>query len=408
LSYTVTKAHGQDAPEPETAEAGALKYNPALRSMSSIVVKMLREQTLSDPAAFDKYVNEYVLPQFVDSKNQLALPKVRKNLRVMFLAGKSGAPYERLNKLVLRQMGLFIKGSYSPTIKYNAMLVIADLNEVEADPRTPAKPLPSTLPILLKTISSQQPDMIRIAALVGLERHAESNAFFPLAPEAKTGIIKMALAQLNQQQPASRSLDGHIWIRRSAARILGALGEPGPDNSVAIALDGLINDSETPEMLRCTAASAIGQLHFPPAAKINFADLGHHLGWMEIDLGRNELESAKNKGLSPSRRKLKFVVHCGLSGLIGPDGKQGLLLDAASGPHAKPVNELTAKLQSVSKMLDNADLSEEKLAIDMGARLGELERMLPPRTKPGDTPKARATGDKVAEKDGKKAAVAPQ
>ena len=101
---------------------------------------MLNAQKLDQEQLFDDYFKKYFFPQFTSTSpgTHDNLPLLRKNLRSFLTYGKSGPPHEQLNKLTLAAMKNIVEGKYDLAIKYNAMLVIGDLNEIDG----PGKPKP--------------------------------------------------------------------------------------------------------------------------------------------------------------------------------------------------------------------------------------------------------------------------
>ena len=64
-------------------------------------------------------------------------------------------------------------GPYHPAVQVNAMLMIGELNSVEQPPT----PLPEALDAMIAAVQDTKlSDAVRVAALVGIERHVAPRA----------------------------------------------------------------------------------------------------------------------------------------------------------------------------------------------------------------------------------------
>jgi hypothetical protein len=84
-----------------------------------------------------------------------------------------------LNDLTLKYLKKFVTLNLHPAVRYNAMLIIGDLDyktyETTGGLR-PADPMPEALEVLEgELVSPVQIDAVRVAAMIGLARHAELN-----------------------------------------------------------------------------------------------------------------------------------------------------------------------------------------------------------------------------------------
>ena len=275
------------------------------KKLASDIKKMLRDaQPLSadDRTKFDDYFNRYYFLLLKVTKDP---PKFRKDLRTYFAPGKKGPPYDRLNGLTRGMMQKFIAGDFAAPIKYNAVLVLGELNEEEPPPATPPRPWALAQKDLLTLVSSAKaPDAIKVGALVGLGRNAESHRKTPLAAETVAAIIDAALPLVVQNTPPEgRSAAGHEWLRGQAIGVLGALGEVGPNQSVLKALAAIVNDPQGAVKTRAAAARALGKMNYGNA-KTDGRTFAQALDLLLADGCGGELERAQNRSQEPDKRRV--------------------------------------------------------------------------------------------------------
>ena len=110
----------------------------------------LRNGTIaaSEKQTFDDYYNNYLLLQLTKMRGQPALefPTFHKALRIDFAnASRGNAARDRLNELTLA----FMKKVYSSPsqeldfpVRYNALLIITELNERDSPPSPMRRPCP--------------------------------------------------------------------------------------------------------------------------------------------------------------------------------------------------------------------------------------------------------------------------
>lgn len=352
-----------------------------------------------EEAVFDNYFRQYALLEIVAGK-QSELPKARENIGRYFQTGKKGVPYDRLIGLTRDRMLEIMRARLPEVVKVNAMLVLGDLNLNELNPRN-LTPLPSMLPTLLAaatTTSDRVSDSIRVAALVGVHRHAASGK---LPAVAQAEVIRKILPLVAQvAPPPKRSPEGHAWIRASAARVLGALRNPGPNDTVVAALQSAAAEENAPHFMRGHMAEALGDIAYPAGTKIDFTQIAGTLGWVAYDAVRSEVDRFERLGGGsvdvPSRLLLLNRVHASLVGLEGPQGKSGIVKAAAATSHKPRVDAIHASVKALYATVLDAKSDGEGLYKAVMPKLTALEKTLPARgpsrVPAAKTPLANRTG----------------
>ena len=306
--------------------ADSRKYSSApLRDRELIENKLLRNKLkltkdsvargqsdfASNRKALDRYYSKYLFPLMTQTK---AIPRVttdplgdldvhRRTLLMDLKTTKSENFHAYLLKRVYDAMKFVVeKQSYHPAVRYNAMLILGELNQKEEMPlglnRSAPDPLRKTLGFLRdQFLKENQLDSLRVAALVGILRHAELDRLReppsqPLSPAVKLQLAKMLVPLLEKQTaPPNRSVEGHVWMRRRCVEILAALRLPDKSGAVSSAITGVFDEDGAPADLRRTAAEAIGQIELPPKYAGNPAELAAKVVNLVLEVSSQELEN---------------------------------------------------------------------------------------------------------------------
>jgi hypothetical protein len=306
-----------------TAVAQNQKYqelpaHPSLKTWSSVVLpsperreveNMLRGESSLDAGKFDAFFNTAVFPQFTLQENIFSktatkssktnvckLPDMRKDFKTTFykLATNQQAR-DHLNSLTLNVMTKIAGGNFHPLARYNAMMLIAELNEDEAT-EAPYKPALRILDIAAhhKALS----DSVHVAALIGIVRHAKSEDGLDAASKNK---ITENLKQLvnNSKPPAGRSREGHDWMRRRALEGLVAIyvkDGPPKDGSFVSMLGNLLAETDSTMELRAEAAEALLTVNIVAPAKFDSAKMAGDIGQVAVDAYHRELDTSLRLG----------------------------------------------------------------------------------------------------------------
>ncbi len=295
------KTYKQDASDDELQKAAERFKKERTRGN---VQKGLRAQAFAagEEAQFDAYYTEYALPRWTSPANLTSLIDYRKELRGDFLNGKSGPPYDRLLRLTLDYMTKLIGPEYHPAVRYNATVVLGELNVQELAPgaRGLVQPLPAALKILVDAVKNTDSDAVRVAALIGLARHAGLVAAERQArpgaqdpPAWESQIVPMLLDVAKSPPPPGRSPDGHGWIRALAIEVLAALRSLGPNGSVVTTLAAIVADKAAPMMTRCAAARALGTFDYKGFTAQSPSQLAVPLGQLAVEACSAQLRKAR-------------------------------------------------------------------------------------------------------------------
>jgi hypothetical protein len=436
------------------------KETPRLKEAETNVKKVMNgDVKLSEVEAdFDGYYTKFVFAKMTqyDAKSLSKLPGDRRS----FLLNSNNSlrqikipeVHEHLVTLTFNTMKEIATKNYHPAVRYNAMLIIAELNSKEAvtSGAQAALPLPyadARTFMINEFFNPKQLDSVRVAALLGILRHVDVNAYatqqYP--PAVRQALVKQFLpVAVDKKVPTGRDADGHAWMRGRVVEILAALGQAGWDSNILQAMTTIMGDKEEPMSLRYAAATAVGRLNMSGSTGMQGDEVAHRLADLAIESSREQLGvleaeiaaekeklKAQNGGVVPSevrgprpyegrrgagetltlketkqemrltlnQRLLKDRMNKIRLGLTGTDaqsdkndGTLGALSGAKTPPpqqYVKSVRDGILSLRSVADLknpIPNQPVDINVLATEMRKKIGELEMI----AKAGGNPAAPA------------------
>jgi hypothetical protein len=226
---------------------------------------------------FQKFYKDYQFPAFSQLDQLQKLPERRKELLDDMRRARSKEVRDPLLNLIYSGMtNVFMNPKYNvhPAVRYNALLLIGDLNSEEVAPpnRFPTPHRPALGFLVNQYKAPNQSDALRLAALIGIMRHVQLDWTRPpasrLSAAQKQAIADMMLATIEAQNAPSQSTkDGFVWLQRRAMDVLGALGVVGTNDAANKAISALVRNSEADLALRLSAAATLARIPAPDPAK---------------------------------------------------------------------------------------------------------------------------------------------
>ncbi|MBN1910038.1 MAG: hypothetical protein JW818_09890 [Pirellulales bacterium] len=354
---------------------------------------------------FEDYFVKYEIARWTHKENFPQLPKLRRDLHMDLQTTRGGPAHKTLLDLIQKQMLQIIQGNYAPPARFNAMLMLGELDVTPAKTIRSAKPLPAMIPIMLGALDDPKLiDAVRVAALKGLLRHAELG----IAPQDRDNVTKAMLKLATTTVgPSQRNPRGHDWMRCQALECLGKLGSAGPNGQVAKTLLNVLDEAGASLAVRCAAAQAIGDLKLKVSdgfKQADVADMVARLTRLARDVHKEELQKTKddNRALNPAVLKSQFAdIHIALTGTdrVTSHNITGGITPLATALKAEePVNKLREKIKTWLSLLDDKTLTPE-LGRDpgMGPEFGPMG-MPPMGMPPGGMAEGAETPAQVASK----------
>jgi hypothetical protein len=262
------------------------------------------QQSISDPAQrslFRGFFVSYLYPMMTTEEGLKTLGKERQDLLRDLMVAKNPDAHKEVVDFTIPLMAKIVRDKeYRPQARYNAMLILSNLNDVEPNNigTTPTLPEPAkaALPIILEQYQKSDRDEIKLAALLGLARNLEWDNYkqTPMPPAGRNAIIKelTILAEM-KEPPAGREADVHLWMRRRAVEGLAAACITKADAEIAAVVERLLRDETDATSLRLAVAAAMGRMSLQAPAKIDAVATAKELGFLALKACDVELTRAE-------------------------------------------------------------------------------------------------------------------
>lgn len=270
-----------------------------------------------------------ILAQFTHAKSMGDLSTQRLTfVNELSTRCQNDAIYQHIvNNVVLPQMQTFITGNFHPAVKYNAMLIVGQMNQrSNYNPdQTRRVPVPSTtaLSFLVQNVQGGAAnDAILLASWVGVLRHVRMNRLTNHIPGNNQVVIAtQALSLLNQEAVAAgRTPSGQTWLQRRALEVLSAIGRD--NGQILPAIVAIVKDDDAPISLRLSAAKALHYFYYDAQTKVALEDTSNALGLLAIKICRNELARVEAEKEAEAAQAAGGVTDFG-GGMGGMDGGMG-------------------------------------------------------------------------------------
>jgi hypothetical protein len=303
--------------------------------------------SINDPAArllFRDFYLSYLFPMMTTEEGLRTLGKERQDFLRDLANAKNQEAHRELVEITLPAMTKIVQDpAYRPQVRYNAMLIISSLNDVEPNAigTTPTLPEPTkaALRVMLEQFQKADRDEIKIAALLGLSRHLEFDNYkqppsTPMPPAGRAAIVKemVALAEA-KEPPPGRDPSVHLWMRRRAVEGLSMACLTKADADITASLERLLKDESESIPLRLAVATAFGRMSLQAPAKLDPVATAKELGYVALKATDAEVTRAE------AHRKAELEHEARLAGTYsgdislsgGPGGMPGIGRPGMSG-----------------------------------------------------------------------------
>lgn len=373
--------------------ADALNNRQTLNQLTILRTAVLRgQQSLADNRdQFRLYYTGYLFPRMTQYSNpEIDITAIRDEIfsNLRFPNANEAAHAELVNVCLQAARGL-AEGDYHPATRYNAMLIIGELNSVEGAVNVPPQPLSAALDVMLGTLrSAEQIDAVKVAALIGIQRHVQTlkaRQQNELTSDRQQQITQTMLALLNGPPPAGRDPQGHAWIERQAIEILALLGQVGDQDQVFQAFLEAMSSPTNPLFLRCAAAKGLAELTYPGNFSTDSNVVYRQLGLLAYDCCQRELDRVNEWILlnEPAETEEAAVARPGAAGQHSAATDQEIFAAASLRQAHMMRVRLKEQLDNVQLALDqlgdlakNADQRDLRTAVSVavGDALKALDR----------------------------------
>jgi hypothetical protein len=239
---------------PAAAQEAAAKYPTWTKFELSSETRDFRAK-LRDGGGFEAADREFVvrqaLPQLGFESNRASIERVRRRIREAILEEMTDPKaYDTAARAVLEAMLAKARDKATdPLVGVNAMLLVGELRGLDR------RPLPAALPGLVAAAADAGlPIGLRIAAAVGLSRHAETAA----ASGDVAAVVKAVAPALGPMLTAPTPGPAADWLASRALSIMQVLGPPAATKDALAAAAAILADESRPVDVRIRAGLALG------------------------------------------------------------------------------------------------------------------------------------------------------
>ena len=354
-----------------------LSSDDSLAKQAANVQRMLKEGNFTAVAngqdVLRDYYEKYFFPSWTKAANRSKLQQLRSQLIVTELgnyARSGGPPRDALVQIAFNTLSSYVKNDQlDPAVRVSALLAIGELNERERPTgggMQPPVPLASALPVLVSVLKDpQQPDALRLAALVGVERHCAAGIADTNFRDTEV-IPLLAQIAADKNVPAGKDAKVCEWFRVRAIDVLAITGQGGPNGQyIQMVLGFVVDDQESPKV-RLAASKALGSFDYSQVQGLNLLTIPQGLGKMVLELCVADIQTASQSGNLSKLEPRQLALYVGSA----QQGMRGVRSAFAGKPEDQLVGKLNRSLDEVTKALtDSANARNPSM---------ELVRLLPP------------------------------
>jgi hypothetical protein len=362
----LSEAHAQsytvNTPKLTDAQVGQLQ---------SKVANIMR-QTGAPSAADLKALDDYFLGYFFDDMTNASpaklgqLAETRRKLFQQYLtAAKNAAARDHVANLTLRKVGTFVVGSYHPAVRYNSALILGQLDQAPATGGGPA-PMPDATKALTMLLELPDykgvpiPSSIRMAALIGLERHTRLG----VDPQYTERITTEALEIANRQEPpADLSADVNNWMRCQAARVLANQFKNGLTAPVHQVLVTLVGTDQMSVDDRTRVAEMLVSTMYTGGQGVNVEEMATAVGALAKAVLADERDKAEDYEKEIMGNPGAFVGGGGGFGDSGGYGRSGYGPPGGRGGYGREGGGYTAPEEPQGPRYERRRMLERVLAV---------------------------------------------
>ncbi|WP_428307340.1 hypothetical protein [Lacipirellula sp.] len=270
------------------------------KAISGKVATILRD-TNNPGAEETKTLNEffmkYIFPSMTvydppEALGQIAITRDQLFTRYINTAKSQGAR-DYLTSNTLKAMDAIAKGYYHPASRYNAVLIIGQLNDAAG------KPLPAATEPLLAILENTEfktgnatvevPTALKLAAMIGLQRRIDG-----MDPALAERLTKAATAIATlKEAPEDAPAEAYGWVRKQAAKVLAAQVAKGMTPPVQETFVALLTNKSIHLDDRCNIAQLLKPEMYTAAQGLDVEAITNALGDLSKQVLSLEADDAK-------------------------------------------------------------------------------------------------------------------
>ena len=348
MSLVTTNApralYGQAVYEPPRPVGDAWKNPRDYRKFSADKNQiMLGRKPIPDRDQFIDYYKSSLIARLTDPAHYgKDFPAIRKEMQ-RDLMTKVPSIRSDLIDLFVAELGVIAKGNYHPASRVNAIILLGSLNTSERTPAgKPAVPYKAVLGELNTTYSTDtEPLGIRLAALVGVLRHVESdwlliaNGGQPQVEEVTRTALRATATAIIKTDTAPDGVQQRAWdyFRARSMDLFGSLVSYTPTKADLGIIVAMASQQGSDMLLRSRAVFALGRQKYGVIADVDGdAVVGSLVAYL-ADACQQAIDDVEM--LRKANQKRKAAGGAG-GGLLGGGGGVGGGVGGDSGGGSSP------------------------------------------------------------------------
>lgn len=353
-----------------------LSTDDSLAKQSGNIQRMLRDGNFTAVAngqqVFQDYYEKYFFPSWTKAANRSKLQQLRSQLIVSDLgnaARNGGPPRDLLVQTAFNVLSGYVQNDQlDPAVRVAALLSIGDLNAQERPTgggMQPPTPYPPALSFLINISKDpNQSDALRLAALIGLERHCGCGISDGNVRDTQVIPLLLQIAT-EKDTPANKDPKIHEWFRVRAIDILALLSQPGANAQNVQTLLNMVADQNESSRVRLAAAKALGSFDYSKVQGIDLMTIPQGLGKMVLELCIADIQVVSQSGAIDKLEPKKVAQYVGAA----QQGLRSVRQFYAGKPEDQSIAKLNRALDEITKTLtDSAEAYNPSM---------ELARLLP-------------------------------
>ena len=273
-----------------TSSSWAQRYkslcDKALRRGEAAVLRTAVSRAVKDPSGFgqaesdvNKYLKHYFYKMTCSDPAELGeLGKRREDFFKLYIRpAKSEDSKRKLTQFAYKAARSFAIDNYHPSVRYNATLILGDLDSKYASKETPPVPLQEATAVLLDLLEKDAIEdkagkdvkvlsSVKTGALVGLERHARFGVDARHS-ERLTNVVKSFLDQKERPEAMSKEVDH--WLKCQALAVLVQHQKKQPTAELQSRIIAIADDEKFSLEDRCYAVELMALASYENAEQID-------------------------------------------------------------------------------------------------------------------------------------------
>lgn len=291
--------------------------------------------------------------------------RLRRDLRTYFTAIPRGqnAARDWLNNLTFTFLrGRVTESRESFAVRYHAMLVIGELNSSDTAPYAPATGL-----LVTAVSNAKVPAGLRVAGLIGLQRHVETGQLDAAAKSKVAALAKLV------GSPAPATFAPAAWesFEMAVAQCVAQLNDAALTPQLAPRLHAVVAARAAPDTVRFGAAKTLGELNFSGHIALPYNAYADAAAGMVKQIAEAEIDAAE-RGAVFSRRRVRQAMQSALAAF--GSGRKGLSGAPIPQAQKKTVDELRKTLIDVARVLEDREVADNEVP----GKIKDLIGSLPP------------------------------